>query len=453
MAWLVRAVLGHRPKVPEMAPRSVVAGRQRWDLDMLLGRPGLAKVVETGLRTWPGVETVSANPVTGRLLIFHNALLSSSDIDRLVRETVLRAARPLTPSPGTAVVSATGVGSAGSPGRRGTARSPAPGAQVVVAAAASVGGLLLLPPLVRVGAVLAASVVVIRRGWRRSRQSRQDLDPPRSPKRQPVLDMAGRHRRKLYRASALSVVAQVLEMTPALLIGLAFGVLVVGESAALARLGVAGVSGQLWFLTGTLAVLVATGAVLAHISGMWWRDLAQAVAHDWRTQTYAHVQHVGLGDLEQERTTRLARVLTEDVDQLARLFATSANDLLQLGTAVAVLVPVFLILAPGLAWIAVLPVPLIAWLSFTHQQQVVPDHTASGHSGAQLNSALVNNLQASATVKSFCTEDYEINRITHLSQTHRHANHRIDLATSAYAQIVRACGIGSFLGILLVGGL
>ncbi|MGH3853898.1 MAG: ABC transporter ATP-binding protein, partial [Pseudonocardiaceae bacterium] len=437
-----------------MGPRSVVTGRQRWDVGVVLGRPDLAEVLKAGLEAWPGVEMVCANPATGRLLIFHSGLLSSGDVDRLVREAVVLVVRPAALSaPGPGVVSAAGEVSTRPHGQRGAARSFMRRGGVVVVVAASVGGLLLVPALVRVGVVLAASVVVVRRGWRRASRSRQNLNLPLSPARQPVLDIVGRHRRKFYLASSLSVLAQVLEMTPGLLIGRIFGVLAIGESAALVWLGFAGVSSQVWFLVGMLAVVATVAAVLAYLAGVLWRDLAQSVRHDWRTQTYAHVQRVGLGHLERERTTRLARVLTEDVDQLGRFLATSANDLLQMGTSFAVLVPVYVLLAPGLAWLAVLPVPLIAWLSFSHQEQVASEHTASGRSGALLNSQLANNLQASATVKSFCAEDYEIDRISGLSEAYRQANYRIDTRTSAYTQLVRACGIGSFVGILLAGGL
>ncbi|MGH3931072.1 MAG: ABC transporter transmembrane domain-containing protein, partial [Pseudonocardiaceae bacterium] len=121
-------------------------------------------------------------------------------------------------------------------------------------------------------------------------------------------------------------------MAPALFIGWMALVLTTGESTALVSLGLASASSQLWFLAGATALVCLIAAILSFISGMLWRDLAQSVQHEWRTETYAHVQRVELRYLEGERTTRLAGLLTNDINQLGRFFATSADYFLQLAT-------------------------------------------------------------------------------------------------------------------------
>lgn len=94
----------------------------------------------------------------------------------------------------------------------------------------------------------------------------------------------------------------------------------------------------------------------------------------------------------------------------------------------------FLFFAPGIAWIAFLSVPIIAWLSFHHQERAASDHAVGSQNWALPNSQLINNLEASATVKIFGAETYEIDRIHCLSQAYRHSNHRIDTRTTAYTQ-------------------
>ncbi|MGH3915951.1 MAG: ABC transporter ATP-binding protein, partial [Pseudonocardiaceae bacterium] len=230
-------------------------------------------------------------------------------------------------------------------------------------------------------------------------------------------------------------------------------VLTSGPSTALVSLGLTSAAGQLWFLAGTTALLFAAAAVLSFISGMVWRDLAQSVQHTWRTETYAHVQRAQLRYLEGERTTRLTKALTEDVTQLGRFFATSANDILQVGTGFLVLIPAFLILAPSLSWIALLPVPIIAWLSFSHHGRATRDHATNSENGSLLDSQLSNNVAAGATVKSFSAEAYEIDRIHRLSDAYQHSNHQVDTRTTSYTQMVRLCTMLSFAGFLLWGGL
>lgn len=245
---------------------------------------------------------------------------------------------------------------------------------------------------------------------------------------------------------------------PNLFIGWMGAVLITGKSAALAQLGLVSASAQLWFLTGMAALVVIAAAAVPFLAGRCWLDLAQSVQHAWRTEMYAHVQRAGLRYLEGERTTRLARVLTDDVDQLGRFFASSGEYFVQLATISFVLVPLFLFLflAPGMAWIAFLPVPflpvpIIAWLSFHHHERAAPAHAASGERGALLSSQLINNLGASATVKSFGAEDYEIDRIHRLSEAYRQSNHQVDISATAYTQTVRVCAMVSFVEVLLWG--
>jgi ATP-binding cassette, subfamily B, bacterial len=447
--------MGRRPEELSVRPRSVIPGRQRWDVGVVLGRAHVAELLETGLRGLPGVGMVRANPITGRLLIYHDPALSREEVDQLVRNAValtVRQAMTLTRfSRSTSSVV---------PLRVRHQRQSASSTALV----GSVAGALVLgrylrrrflrrSSMVRLGAVLAGTVIVIQRAWGRSSRSHQASTVPLRSTRHPLLQIVGSRRRQLYLASLLSILGQVLEAVLFLLFGWVLVVVTAGESATLVRLGLASASSQLWFLAGVTALASASIVVSSFLAGVLWRDLAQSVQHKWRTKIYAHVQRVELRYLEGERTTRIARVLIDDVDQLSRFFATSANDLLQLGTSFLILVPVFLISAPGIAWIAFLPVPIIAWLSFSHHERAAPAYAASGESLSLLNSQLINNLGASATVKSFAAEQYEIDRIHRLSEEYRQINFRVDTRTTAYAASVRACAMMSVAGILLGGGL
>lgn len=441
--------MGHKTEDRKLAPRSVIPGRQRWDVGVVLGRPRVAELLEAQLRESPGLVRVHANPVTGRLLVYHDTSLASDDIDQLIRDAVLiiRQAMVLTRSgsePG--ALPARRV-----PHRRHSASSSALASGM--AAALVLGRSLSRSRLTRLGAVLTATVVIVRRAWRKSTRSQRASAETFPSTQNPLLIIVGPRKRQLYLASFLSVLGQILEAALFLFFGWVISVVTAGKSMMLVRLGLASASSQLWFLAGVTALVCAVFLAVSSIAGMLWRDLGQSVQHEWRTKTYKHVQKVQLRYLEGERTTRIVQVLTDDANQLGDFFATSANDILQLGTGFLVLVPVFLVFAPGIAWIALLPVPLIAWLSFSHHEHAAPAYAASNESGSLLNSHLSNSLDASTTVKSFAAEEYEIDRIDHLSAGYRQSNRRIDTRTTGYARNVRACAMLSMTGILLWGGL
>jgi hypothetical protein len=69
--------------------RSVIPGRQRWDIGIVLASPRVAEFLEDMLQKAPGVVTVHANPITGRLLVHHDTALTSQNIKQLVPKAVL----------------------------------------------------------------------------------------------------------------------------------------------------------------------------------------------------------------------------------------------------------------------------------------------------------------------------------------------------------------------------
>jgi ATP-binding cassette subfamily B protein len=405
------------------------------------------ELLETRLRERSGIGVVRANPVTGRLLVFHDAELTGDEVGQLVRQAAAQVSRqtPVTPirrSPRPA-------SSATPTTVRRSNRSV--GALMVIGGGAA--ALVLRSPMLRLGAVLGATAIVIWRGWRRLRQAQLALAASHESTVGTIRQILGTHGREFSRASVLSVFAQVLYAVPYLFIGGMLAVLTKGPIASLIRLGLASSASQLWFLAGTTLVVFVAFAVVSFTVNMMWRDLAQTVQHEWRSEVYAHVQRSKLRYLEAERMTRLAEALTGDIDQLSRFLAGPANTLLQIATCFVIVAGGFLFWAPHIAWIVFLPAPIIAWLSFFHQERVAPEHAASSAIRSLLNSQLINNLEASTTVKSFGAENYEIARITRLSEAYRQSNHQSDIHTLAYNHTVQACAVSAMFGVLLFGGL
>ncbi|AXI80467.1 ABC transporter ATP-binding protein/permease [Peterkaempfera bronchialis] len=450
MPSLLGAAAGNHVVDLEVRLRSIIPGRQRWDVEPVLGRPRAAEVLAAALRRIPGITQAQANPITGGLLVRHEVSVSAADVDRIVRRAVAL------------VVEATARVARPAPAR--SAVKPAPRADHgvgvrpvlavgggVAAGIALIRGSALSRQLIALGGVAAATVAVVRKAWRRTADATRDL-PGAGTERHPLLEIVGPHRRRLCRASALSVACQIAEMALGTFLGWTALVLIKGEAAPLIRFGLTTASAQLLGLAGLVAAACAAVAGLSYTSNLQWRQLGQDIEHDWRGRTYAHVQHLELRHLEGERTTRVAGALTEDVRQLGAFFATSAGDLLQLGTSLAVLVPLFLLLAPQIAWIAFLPIPVIAWLSFHYQDKAAADYAVSGEDRAKLHSRLVNTLEAGATVKSFCTEDYEAVRIDELSGQVQESSRQTDRSAIRHAETVRVCTTSSMAGTLLIGG-
>jgi ATP-binding cassette subfamily B protein len=431
---------------PGVRLRSLVAGRQRWDVGALLDRPDLAQTLEAALLERPGVTGVRANPLTGRLLVLHDLTLNPDDVVVIVRQ----AAAVAGPTDAVVVTPRSKEERDASPEtrRRG---STGPGSLLGLGAAAV--AIVVSGPIVRLGVVLAATAIIVRRAWRRSSRLQEASASSASSPRRPIRQIVGSHRRQFYLASCLSGAAQMLELAPAVFLGWMALVLLKGSSGVLLRLGLVGASTQLLFLAGATALVSGVNAAVTFAANSKWHDLARQVRQEWRGEIYARVQKAELRYLEGERMSRLARILTEDIDQLGGFFDGSADYFVRTATSVAILIPVFLVLAPSIAWVAFLPAPIIMWLSFSYRERAAPNYASSSESASLLQSQVINNLQASATIKSFGAEDYEIGRIRNLSEGYTDCNRRVDTGTEAYTQTVRLTALWSLAGTLLLGSL
>lgn len=439
------------------SPRSVTPGRQRWDVKLVRGRPRAARILAAALSRVPGITEVQANPVTGGVLVRHDARMCATDVGRMVRRAVALVAEKPTgtedlPPAGPAVAPAP-------PADRGSVVLPVLATGGAIAAGIALAkGTTLSRQWAAAGGVLAATAAVLRKDWRRTVDASSDaasdasVDAAGSRAGHPLLEIIGPHRRVLYRATALSIACQAAETALGTFLGWTGLVLIKGEAAPLVSLGLTTASAQLWGLAGLVAAACAAVAGLSYASNLQWRRLGQDIEHDWRSRTYRHVQHLELRHLEGERTSRVAGTLTNDVGQLGAFFAGPANDLLQLGTSLVLLVPAFLLLAPQIAWVAFLPIPVIAWLSLRHQDKAAAGYAITGERRARLGSQVINSLEAGATVKSFCTEDYEAERIDRLSEAAQESSRQSDRSTIRHAETVRACTTASMAGTLLIGG-
>ncbi|MGP3976401.1 ATP-binding cassette domain-containing protein [Streptomyces sp. 8N114] len=472
-----------------LRPRSVLPGRQRWEVEAVLRRPNLARLLETSLQAVPGIDRAEVSPVTGRVLLFHETALSSRDAARLLGETVAQVLTQAAdhPAPRRAPRGTSRRVPRQTPRRADRDEDEAPpvadrtrhssgtgtgsGVGVVAVVGAGAGAAVALgvgkhvlkvlsAPWVSLGLVAAATTVVIRRAWRRSNADRAAAEGSSdtsgasgSPSRRHFLTrLIGPHRRKFALATALSVVSQAVEMGLFALMSYAITVLVGGGSQTLTGLGLVGLETQLPFLAGVMALAAVASSGASYLAGSSWHKLAQSIESDLRTTTYAHVQRLSTADLEGERTSHTTQVLTEDISQLGSFVARTLHESTQLATCFAVLAPAYLLLAPQLAWIAFIPIPLVAWLAFRFHERTADDRAASAATRSRLHARLTDNLQSNVMVKAACTEEYEEQRVAELCAEHGEANSRTDRSSAVQAQLVRMCAMAAVPTTILLGG-
>lgn len=249
-----------------------------------------------------------------------------------------------------------------------------------------------------------------------------------------------------------SIANKIFDLAPPALIGMAVDVVVKQQDSWLASFGLRSVMHQLIVL-GVLTVLIWG---LESITEFWaktrWRNLAQTIQHDLRLDTYAHVQRLEMAWFSGTSTGGVMAVLNDDVNQLERFLDEGANALLQVGTTMIAVSAVFFYMSPGVAALAMLPIPLIVWGSFLFQRRIAPRYAAVRADAGRLNGHLNNNLTGMATIKAFTAEQREEVRIAALSQAYRESNAQAIRLSSAFSPLIRMVIVVGFTATLVYGG-
>ncbi len=270
---------------------------------------------------------------------------------------------------------------------------------------------------------------------------------------QRLIDYGHNYRVRIWQAIACSILNKIFDLAPPALIGAAVDVVVKKEDSLIARWGVRDVFDQLLVLTFLSFIIWGLESIFEYAYSWLWRNLAQSIQHDLRIDAYSHLQELEQAYFEERSTGGLMSILSDDINQLERFLNDGANEVLQVATTVVVIGGAFFILAPSVAWMAMLPMPFILWGSIVFQRRLAPRYADVRQKVGLLNGQLANNLTGITTIKSFTAEEYEIGRIAAESQAYRQSNRRAIALSSAFVPLIRMIILLGFSALLLYGGM
>jgi ATP-binding cassette, subfamily B, bacterial len=265
---------------------------------------------------------------------------------------------------------------------------------------------------------------------------------------------ARRHHGRTTLAAVTTVLNTLFDLAPPFLIGMAVDIVVVREGSMIGRLfGVTDLRDQLLILGAITVVVWVLESVTDYAADLLWRNLAQTIEHELRVDAYRHVQSLDLAAFEDRSTGGLMAVLNDDINQLERFLDRGADQLLHIATAMTVIGGAYLIFAPGIGVLAVLPIPLIVWGSVRFQRLLEPRYADVRERVGLLNGSLGNALGGIATIKAFTAEARELERIRRESDDYRQANRRAIVLSSAFVPLIRMPILAGFTAVLVFGGL
>lgn len=260
------------------------------------------------------------------------------------------------------------------------------------------------------------------------------------------------HRRDMWLATLYTILNSFFDLFPPILIGMAIDVLVGGEKSFLAQFGWESQQSQLVIIAILAIAIHIFESLFQYLYEVKWRNLAQVVEHDVRMEAYAYVQQQDIAYFEDRSTGGLLSILNDDVNQLERFLDVGAREIIHLIVSITFICTYFFIIAPQVAWLSLLPIPIIIWGSIRFQALLMPRYAAVREEVGILNGHLNNNLGGIATIKSYTAEKYEVKRINKHSQSYLSANQEAIKLSAAFIPLIRMAVLAGFIAILLWGG-
>ena len=166
-------------------------------------------------------------------------------------------------------------------------------------------------------------------------------------------------RTKILWASFCSITNKIFDIAPEILIGIYVDLVVQREQSFIAKLGFESIESQITLLAIATFLIWAFESTFEYLYSVQWKNIAQGVEHNIRIDAYSHVQSLDLEWYEKQKTGNITAILNDDVNQLERFLDSGINSIIQIFISTIVVGAVFFYISPIIAFIAILPIPLI----------------------------------------------------------------------------------------------
>ena len=260
-------------------------------------------------------------------------------------------------------------------------------------------------------------------------------------------------RAKIIWASFCSIMNKIFDIAPEILIGIYVDLVVQREQSFIAQLGFESIQSQITLLAIATFLIWAFESIFEYLYSVGWKNIAQGIEHHIRIDAYSHVQNLDLEWYEKQKTGNITAILNDDVNQLERFLNGGFNDILQIIVSSIVIGGVFFYISPLIALFAICPIPIILFVASVFQKKLSPKYLDVRNAAGHLSSSIFNNLLGIITIKGFTAEQYETNKILHMSQDYQNKNQDAIKLSSAFIPIVRMGVLTGFIGTMIIGSI
>ncbi|MEM7216943.1 MAG: ABC transporter ATP-binding protein [Pseudomonadota bacterium] len=182
------------------------------------------------------------------------------------------------------------------------------------------------------------------------------------------------------------------------------------------------------------------------------RRIGVAVAYDLRKRVYAHLQLQGSGFFARFPTGDLMARAINDINLIRQLIGGGLRTLIVIAGAAVIGFTCMFLLAPGLALLLLIPLPVIAWTGWRMSRVVFARSRAVQEGFSTLSEQVQENLNGIRTVQALVQEEREIERFDAINGDYAERFYRLSAVNSQLAAVMPWLGAFATAIILGVGG-
>jgi ABC-type multidrug transport system fused ATPase/permease subunit len=181
--------------------------------------------------------------------------------------------------------------------------------------------------------------------------------------------------------------------------------------------------------------------------------VGQRALQDLRMQLFSHLQRLSIGFYSRNRAGVIISRLTNDVEALDQLVEDGLATLIQSGLTLIGVVVILVVLAPHLALLTFLALPVLAIGGFVFRIASADAYRRTREKIAAITGYLQETLSGIRVVRSFGQEARHIARFEELNEENRAANMTTVNLNAAYFPAVEFLSALVTVEILLIGGI
>jgi len=389
---IVMTAADHSPRILSSIP-----GRIRWSVAELRGSRRAAQALQQDLSRHPQVLSVSANHVTGSVLLTFNVEASAEEAGRWLEASLRR-------------------------------REAMDDAAIESSNEIMVGNTLV--------------------GFKRHEQDPNSAQV--SPLKRLMADTQP-YAPLRNRAIAATLADGLANAIPPLLVSLAVGVVSNPSGSFLARFGLKTVAGRVAGLGLISAGYWVGAALLEFYRERTASEFADQVRRDLRLQVYDHVQRLDVATIEQRSVSDWMAVIQGDIEEVHRFLRHGGKPLMTIASNVIVVGGSFLVISPLLGLVQLMVIPPVMLASRQMLQPLRARIVAARNVDEQVAATIAGNLAGIATVASFSAEDTQAERIQEAVSAQLEASRDANQLEAAYVPTLRAIVGGGFVSTVTLG--